>query len=58
MHIEIYNVCQISIFMGQPGWGHLLRRDDELENDNRSASIIWNCILGVALAKLRKRDFR
>ena len=43
-------------------------RDDELESDDRSASSLAssnpggaafaNCILGVALAKLRKRDFR
>ena len=41
-------------------------RDDELESDDRSASNLLssnpggaafaNCILGVALAKLRKRD--
>ena len=39
-------------------------RDEELESDDRSASsnpggaAFANCILGVALAKLRKRDFR
>ena len=43
-------------------------RDDELESDERSASSLAssnpggatfaNCILGVALAKLRKRYFR
>ena len=43
-------------------------RDDELESDDRSASSLAssnpggaafaNCILGVALAKLRKRYFR
>ena len=38
MHIEIYNVCQISIFMGQPRWRRSLRRDDELESDDRSSS--------------------
>ena len=38
MHIEIYNVCQISIFMGQPWWQRSLRRDDELESDDRSSS--------------------
>ena len=42
-------------------------RDDELESDDRSASSLAssnpggaafaNCILGVALAKLRKRYF-
>ena len=65
MHIEINIVCQISIFMGQPRWGRLLRRGDELESDDRSASSLANsnpggaafanCILGVALAKLRMR---
>ena len=38
MHIEIYNVCQIGIFMGQPRWRRSLRRDDELESDDRSSS--------------------
>ena len=43
-------------------------RDDELESDDRSASSLAssnlggaafaNCILGVALTKLRKRYFR
>ena len=42
-------------------------RDDELESDDRSASslassnpggaALANCIVGVVLAKLRKRDF-
>ena len=38
MHIEIYNVCQISIFMGQPRWRRSLRRDNKLESDDRSSS--------------------
>ena len=40
MHIEIYNVCQISIFMGQPRWRRPLRRDDELKSDDRSSSTL------------------
>ena len=56
MHIEIYNFCQISIFMGQPQWGCSLRRDDKLESDDRSASSLALESGRICLCELHSRS--
>ena len=56
MHIEIYNVCQISIFMGQPRWRRSLRRDDKLESNDRSASSLGFESGRSRLCKLHSRS--